>query len=347
VPDYWKITLDWLRTMSESLRDQLGKSPAVSSLLTEQRVADQLRMRGWNTIHGFYYEDGESAKHREVDVAATIFRNFEEADLIEEIRLSLVVECKSGIESNIITTPYSAPDSIPSEIDMTPIISTAGKVVDRIKADLRGELSSRFVVPDAIEAYNRILRRYSAYLAHEDSGPLSIWISPPRVPYVTTAYRETSGLKQKEIDNSVLWRAFQSVYSAIEALQAGFLLFASGYVGQVFDDALAEKRDVWNAISLALACAVGMQATYHPVIVTHAKLWALDEESLVEIPQFRFLQVNSMGIPFRWVDVVRADTFAQYSAEVTHHYQERLAALPSQIELTPAGMLFQFLTEEE
>lgn len=333
--------------MSESLRNQLRKSGAVDSLLTEKRVADQLRLRGWSTVHGFYYQDGETAKHREVDVAATLSRSFEKGELFQEVRLDLVIECKSGVDSNIITTPYSIPGVIPSAVDLTPTISTIGRVVDRIKADLRGEISGRFVVPDAIEAYNRLLRRYSDFLAHDESGPLSVWISPPPVPYITTAYRETSGVKEKEIDNSVLWRAFQSVYSAIEALQHEYLSYVSGYIAQAFDDALSKKRDLWNALSLALACAIGMQTTYHPVIVTRAKLWALEEEDLVEIPLFRFLQVNSLGLPFRWVDVVRADTFPQYSARVTHHYQERLAALPPDIDLSPAGMLFRFLTEEK
>lgn len=327
--------------MTDDLASRLRKLDAVSSLVMEREVADKLRALGWNAVHGFFYQDAESGKYREVDVSATIFSDAFEDVSVDEFNLTMVVECKSGTESNLIVVPYVSPGHVPPEMDLTPVITTRHRVMETIRSDLHGEIAEHFPVPDAIEANNTLWRRYNDFAASVELEEASI--APPRSSLLTTTYRETSGIKEKDTDNSVLWRAYLGVYSAITALESQFLQYASEKVCRTFHEVWDQERNIYKALSAAISCAFGLSQQYHPVIVTHARLWMLDDDNhLREVLQFRFLQVDSLGLPVRWIDVVNVNAFGAFAEAGTEHYRSRLEMMG----LTAAQRLYSFLMED-
>src|SRR4051812_34210344 len=96
----------------DELREKLFTSEAVTSLLSESQLAEILRIHGWEAVHGFYYEDVETGKHREVDVSATrrwVVGTYGERYIFDTTTVNIVIECKSARESHLVFSDFVPP----------------------------------------------------------------------------------------------------------------------------------------------------------------------------------------------------------------------------------------------
>ncbi len=98
-------------------------------------------------------------------------------------------------------------------------------------------------------------------------------VGPP-APSVGTTFKETSIAAEKELDASVLWRAVQSVNSAISAFKEQQARSRAAEIA--FEGAIRELNGgiAEEAVIGKMADLVSYREYYHPIIVTNALLWA-------------------------------------------------------------------------
>lgn len=139
----------------DELKLKLLESDGVNSLLSENRVASELRARGWTSVHGFYYEDAETKKHREVDVSATrtwLSGALTETTYFDSTTLNLLVECKNLRNSNLIFSEFVPPVHWMSEHYKTPMIFIRGARDNRGEASrVSGAIRGQYVGPSTQE----------------------------------------------------------------------------------------------------------------------------------------------------------------------------------------------------
>lgn len=331
-----------MTNMEKTFRERLAQTEAVSSLLAEQRVAEALRTRGWQVVHGFYYRDSETNKYREVDVAGQVNWTFGEKGYYDDIRVRLVAECKSGKETNIVVAPFNPPDFI--EYGHASPILSVGASGDAVRDALREEIRSTLPIPDSIEAYNRLIALSSTFSMSETI--LASYVLPPAAEHCGAAFREISGIKEKELDASVLWRSFQSVHSAVDALRSVNEEYIRGAVREAFHEDWQEHKNIYKALCAGFASGYGMVEAYHPLIITYANLWMLRDGELESVDQFRFFQTSHAGVPFRWVDVVNTGALDTFIERTTFHYKEQVEMRAERLDYKSTSLsLFCFLTE--
>ena len=305
----------------EELRDKLAKSDAVVSLLTESKVASLLAQMDWATVHSFYYPDPESGKDRELDVIGRkIWVQGDDEPFW--IYLSLLVECKSSRGIHVVVSPlqsnYSQPLAKFAWVGRVPALGE--RLAQRLQT----------TIPDRIAQFIRteVMRGFGEMAYPADQAVVAPFVpDPPRALVLTSAFRETDTKKDKELDASVLWRATQTLHSAMDSLQAYSLEGEIESWGGAVEVASKFSQDPATAGILALRRAVRKIFLFHPVIVTESPLWSAANGSVTPLPAFRLLQLDAFGTAARWADVVRMEAFPAFLEDLNRHYDAHFKKL--------------------
>jgi hypothetical protein len=194
------------------LTERLAKSQAVQSLVSEQRVQGVLRELGWTTQQSYFYRDTVTNKVREMDVVATQFWKSRRVKRYRIARLHLLVEVKSATGFHVVFSDASkqtverSPDALwlgledrATRLQIAKSLEVGGLDADEISS-VMGELTSM--------AYPR--GRASIFHMHANA---------PNAPLKSSAFRETNIGTDKDLDNSVLWRAVQTLESCKNAMK--------------------------------------------------------------------------------------------------------------------------------
>ena len=298
----------------DDIKDRLLASDAVTSLMAEQEVVAAFkRSEWWDVQHGGYYRDRETGKLRELDVWAR--RSWSGPGIDSNVAdLELFIEVKSLRDYHIVLAPQ------PGGQDTLTQRAWFGHYQDRlgqflVDSGVQQELAARMV--------DRL--RELAYPKPKQEMTVSkLVVSPPKAPVYATAFRETNVGKEKELDQSVLWRAIQALTSAVESSrERRDALFLDALKGQI-NVALEDDEDPAPAIERELARAVRYVTIFHPVVVVDARLWVSRGDRLEEIDHGRFTVDERDRFPRRWFDIVTRRSFPDWITSLTEHYRSNL-----------------------
>jgi hypothetical protein len=286
------------------LFDALRDSPSYRSFRSEMRVESVLEKLGWRTQHSPEYTDPREEKAREMDVAAARSWKRERKNTTQIAHLGLVIECKSIRDDQLLLARATQTN------------------VDRLYHHWLGldddELRDAIGTITASAGFDaaKVLRRFEpiAYPSGRAAiMPLLVNAPPARVR--ASAVREA----RRESESSLIRKATLQLFASLHGTIAEE---RDAALRQLQDD--LRKREEFDRLDYALEClrsAVSTVLLFHPIVVVDAKLVALDREGEMEIVDWARLDRGRMfSYDRQWFDVVSADHFESYAAELTAWY---------------------------
>lgn len=309
--------------MSEDIKSKLLKSDSVASFSSEQRIFDLLKENNWEAVHGGFYVDQTTKKFREIDVLGRQFWSFDE-EIPTSIDLNLVIEAKTAKDYHLIFSTSAEDKRSRAFLCNKDWIGLLHYDDKRLKEFLKEHITLR-----EIESLLRTFRRLS--FPDEIQIVSNLYVEPNPAPLKASAFRETNSKVEKELDNSVFWKAFQSVNNAIESLKVRSY---EGLISDLLTSIEVAKEDgnlISNSILELMSNDLNRIKIYHPIIVIDSRIWSYSETTLIEKKWIRFNQLDTGGHADFWVDVVNSTYFAQYISNLTNHYKKRITKLKGKL----------------
>jgi hypothetical protein len=191
------------------VRDRLKASTSYRTQQAEQEVWSIFQDYGWQAHQGVFYKDLQSGKMRELDVVATQFWSRELANRSLFLQLKFLIEVKSISNYHLLFPIDYTPHH--DEKLLTLWMGEEGIVRNRF---LRA-VAKRGTPPVGELA---ALLHNAAY-----PGEVAV-ISPfnvtcPPTFFNASSFRETNIGGEKDLDNSVLWRAGLTLRSAYDSIR--------------------------------------------------------------------------------------------------------------------------------
>jgi hypothetical protein len=304
------------------LRSKLIGSPAFISLTSEQRIISTLRGLNWKAIHGCFYPDLKTEKLREIDVLA-MQQWGRKKSLGAHVNIELILEAKSAKGFHLLFSQLSEASSYRQINDEW--IGREGTNHERVfQAIIKAGLDD--------EHATFILKKFQRLAYPSRGGSRSLGVMPRPAKVYASAFRETNIGGEKDLDSAVLWKASQSLSSAVAGLKEQYLTYClDGWLIPEIEMAPALKRDPTAAAIETLDMLVRSSRLYHPVVVIDAPLWVAEGGDIQSIGWCRFEQLNTSGNSEWWFDVVHSSHFEQYARELTEYYQKELRKRRTQL----------------
>ncbi len=296
-----------MTTIERKLRSNLS----YASFQSEQSVAKLLANAGWLSTHGLYYNDPLTQKHREIDVVARQIwkRKLKVGEQL--VRITVLVEVKSMKGFHLLISEYPAESE-----DFFQHIHWFGDPRGKYLEVVQG-LDALGVKADEIDNLVRRLHQY-AY----PGGRSRLWKMMIRPHPITTftSFRETNLGTEKDLDNSVFWRASQNLRSAhanisddIRKTHLDTLIGAAEFEA-------SRSKDWISAVFWWAADRIDIVDIIHPIVVTDAKIWATLNGGPRNRGFARFGSHTYTGLMDWWCDLVNASHLERYIAKLTRHY---------------------------
>lgn len=298
------------------IQDALLNSQAYKSLSIESEIFDIVRKYFPNSSRSPYFLDNITNKLREIDIVA-------EARFEKKIKnpifcdINFFIECKTNKGYNIIVDDFNKH----KEYDLYDWEVWVGDDVnDRLKKSrailLKGHLDN-----DTINSTLKMLSNIFYPNEGKRTWKVGLEVFPNIKSY--SSFRETNTKDEKDLDNSVLWRAFQSLSSAHTAFnqnaweyyEEDLLLYAEGlvnpHVNYAFGlDDLIHTHAIYTDV-------------IQKIIVIDSPLWEkTNENTLNQIKFFRLPRKRIDSIYIDFVDVVNREYFPEYIQELSDFYVE-------------------------
>jgi hypothetical protein len=302
--------------MDNDIASRLLASDAVASLTAERDIAELLDDLGWNVVHSMFYTDTQTNKRRELDASArSIWTSRSDDGSGAVCAIRLLVEAKTAGGYHIVFAPsrqidrhYRLPECWMGE----------EAIIERI---VRAIISAGVPVDDVKDFRSELL------LLAQGGGVAEVHVVPPKAERHSTSFKETNIGNEKELENSVLWRAMSTVDSALGAtFEAEVSVRIEDVLGRVAIDELYGYPPLPHVMD-DLKSVLGFRECYHPIVVIDAILWQLGSDGLSPIDWCRFEQRDESHIVHRWVDVVRRPYFSSYAHALTSHYNRSFKKL--------------------
>lgn len=301
--------------MSTDLASLLSKSDAAASMATEATVARSMASLEWTVTQGAIYTDPKEGKLREIDVLARrAWRT--KAVKPKTVFVSMVVECKTMRGFHVLLDGVRNPYLGFQSVGLAHWIGYS--VIDH-KNRIRRLLGERnYGREDVIKALHRL---DTTAFPGQISRLRGMLVEPPNVE-AFTAFRETNIGTEKDLDNSVLWRAISALDSCTESLLTERM---NGFFHDLESSIEEHERhgvDKIRALQFSFEDESRFAWLFHPVIVTDARLWAMrsNGDLPVELRAARYVRSDGIHGINKWFDVVQRDHFEAYFTAATQHY---------------------------
>lgn len=302
---------------SHDLHSKLINSDAFLSLSAEQRISSILQKLKWKAIHSCFYTDLKTEKLREIDVLGSQSWERKLKILGHYARLNLVVEAKSAKGYHLLFSQLKEPPVQRFRQVNDEWIGSEGKNHEKVAQTLSNSSLNSEQVAFVFEKFKKL-----AY-PRKGASIFRLLIKPPPPKLYCSAFRETNIGNVKDLDGSVLWRASQSLQSAVSALKEQQIEFHLEELAFDIEMASIIKLDPVQQALERLNISVRFVELFHPVVVIDAPLWLAEEGAVKDISWCRFEQQATRGISDWWFDVVHSSYFDQYSKELTEYYQKQ------------------------
>lgn len=297
-----------------TLENKISENISFKSFQAERRVADILSRSKWESTHGLFYVDLQTNKHRELDVVAHQVWNRTHRDVEQRCRITLLIEVKSMSGFHLLLSEHPATSQ-----DFYQHIHWFGDPSGKY-AELSQQLNEIGVDPKKILALTEKLHGYAYPRQH--ARMWSMMVRPQPVA-AFTSFRETNLGGEKDLDNSVFWRASQNLRSAHMSIAKEI---RCGHLETLIGAAEYEARSknwldsmLWWASQQV--CIVDI---IHPIVVTDAMIWATTPEGVKKRDYARFGTHTYTGLMDWWCDLVNSDHIEEYVNKLTSYYRKRL-----------------------
>lgn len=302
----------------KSLEERLAASEAFRTLRAEREAVDAMGRHGWDARHSPFYKDRATGKFRELDAIGR--RIWESIDPKVRItaRVHLFVEVKSSREFHILCAgqALSSRRFQGNEYWLGYCEETLSKL---------GSAAAEFglkpsEVKDFIHGVEKIcFPKHTMRVTH-------FRIDAMPAVHSFTAFRETNTSLEKDLDNSVLWRAVSALRSAVSSAKGEMI---EGIVGDSRVDMEAARRHKKSFISQAGTIDNRSSSIdfYVPIVVIESRLWSAESDTPVEIEWFRLVENNVLGGSENWTDVVNRAHLNTYISAVTEYFERTFANL--------------------
>lgn len=297
---------------SDELHSRLKASNSVASLRAELGLISIMRAHQWRCHHGAFYQDPVENKLREIDVLATQTWTRQTKRREETSYLQVIVEAKSAKDWQIV---FSSDQSADDTCGYATRVWSGFIDADRyswIRDPLLSIGATEKEIPLLIDEFEK-----QAFLNGMAIMPPNV--EPPPASHIVTAFRETNIGNEKDLDNSVLWRAMSGLRSTTRALEIAIEKYHADWFG---DPNMKKKTGQTFMEHFKYICdiSLGRVDIYHPIIVIDSSLWLVDAQSLSPISSCRFHQLDHTGSVTWWCDVVQSTEFATHVDSLSRHY---------------------------
>lgn len=295
------------------LKEILKNSEAFKSLQTEQAVADVLSRLGWHATQSPYYLDEKTGKSRELDVIAKRYWKAPRKSGDLTARVNVFVEVKSNSDFHILCAgPASQPYSFGNNEYWVGYSEPARRKVE--------DQLGRFGLERA--AVLKFLHKMErATFPKRRMRTSTLRIKPPPAENCFSAFRETNGKTEKDLDNSVLWRATSAVRSAVMSAQRELIDGLMLDLGMSLEISLRMEELPEEAVGTIERHSHTINI-YLPVVVIQSRIWSVLPQGPHEIKWARLIQYGTYGDSQDWVDVVNMDNVEEYFSGL-NEYLER------------------------
>lgn len=285
------------------LTEILKRSDAYKSLRAEQAVNACLIKLGWRTTQSPYYLDKKTGKLRELDVVASGHwrKPLKAGDLIAKV--TIFVEVKTNSEFHILCSGLAEkPFTFESnEYWIGYSEETRQKIEERLsRFNLENEAVLDFIHHIEKISFPKNTMRTSA-----------LRLDPPPVENCFSAFRETNGKTEKDLDNSVLWRATLALRSAVQSAKEERIEGLAIDLATDLEVARRAKQPFQSATATIErhACSLNL---YLPIVVIQSRIWSAQSAEPEELKWIRLIQYGTFGDTQDWVDVVNFNYLEEY-----------------------------------
>lgn len=292
---------------ADDLEARLRASGAVESLAAEEAIAETLTQLGWGASHGMYYTDPATGKSRELDVVAAQLWHRDEHGIDLSCTLRLLVESKSARDFHLV---FASTPQFHSRNTLAEWWIGEREVRDRTIAALLAADVNRDEIAKLRERYDTL----SSDISKLDPVPIP-------VAAVGTTYKETNIGGEKDLDNSVLWRAILTLSSATEALRRRQMQTRLEDLLRTVTEARVLRDSPLADLRSAIEMLLGHREYYHRIVVIDSPLWMLAGGKLTRVPWCRFEQRNEWDHANDWFDIVARAEFESYAQALTAHFE--------------------------
>lgn len=307
----------------ENLIKTLRGSSAVRSLSLEETVYRILvTAKPSEILYPYYFFDAKEEKIRELDIYVNF--HFDSGVADGSLSIQFLIECKDIERSHIV---FSGPEQ------EFPSIASWGSnyyslqhygFQQRILETLK-----KSGLPYPIDTIRKKLEdiTYSKSLLKQSNS--RIWNMAPPV-LEKTAFRETTIGKDRELDNSVLWKS-------VLALGNGKLA-RLGLVEEAAEQQLVPLRRYAhqdgmdkniNTVIEAFEQEVGDASLIYPIVVVRAGLYLYRNGEVTPVDHVR-LRVAGDRFQEFWLDVIQYDKFPECMNGILKHYEEKFPSSPDE-----------------
>lgn len=298
---------------SSELLTKLINSSAYRSIRAEQDVVACLRSHKWLASQSPFYRDSTTGKTREIDAVG--IRSWEKKRKNDSIsaQTNLYIEVKSAKDSHLLLSGSTkAPDQFKSNEYWIgydeETIEAVSRMLDKVGFD--NEMTRKFLHGLEKTAFPRDTMRTS-----------ELRVAPYPDVQCFSAFRETNIGADKDLDNSVLWRAFTALRSAVDSKKKQLIEHLISDLSLDIEVAQRDNDDPIDAGFFTIERRSSHIKFFHPIVVIDSMLWSVVDGQPIELPWFRFVQINSDGHVEWWCDVVNSSSFGKLSDSMTKYYE--------------------------
>ncbi|WP_447731521.1 hypothetical protein [Aeromonas veronii] len=301
-------------TESKPIDKKLAQSDAFHSIKAEHTALNILNTHGWKPIHSPYYKDMISGKLRELDLAGRQIwcKNIGKHELIA--RIHIYVEIKSAPAFHILCAGETAQHSFGNN-EYWPGYCDETKLKIQSALDSYGISLSKS--RDYLHKLDKLIFPKSTML----TAPIRIQPMPADECY--SAFRETDTNKEKDLDNSVLWRAISTLNSAINSAKNESINKLLSNFTLELEMCRRKKADLTLSLG-AVESHSRIIDFYIPLVLIESRLWSALNHDPEEIPWFRFVQNNTYGASGNWTDVINLKYLDTYLSDLAKYLEETL-----------------------
>jgi hypothetical protein len=295
---------------SQPFEVQLASSDAFRAFRAEHAVVEAAREHRWPVSHGPLYLDSLTNKLRELDVAGR--RIWKKPRKSGEIyaRVHLLVEVKSASGYHVLCAGAAPWHGRFGENEYWIGYCEQSQ---RAMASVAEEFG---LTPEQTREF--IHKAEKICFPRHTMLTSVLRICPMPVEHCYSAFREANLKAEKELDNSVLWRAVSALRSAIASERLASIEAVVSDLRIDMEVARRHKKPI-STYTFGVESRGSAIDLYIPVVVIGSRLWSAAGASPEELKWFRLVEKTLSGDSTRWTDVVNERYFGDYLARLGDH----------------------------
>ncbi len=261
-------------------------------------------------LHSPYYIDSDSKKIREIDVKGRGF--FSSKEFKYHCDVDFIVECKSLKNYHIIANNRAG------YYDTTSFdFIWLGNYADIERKELEILLFKFNYTFDEVKNIKQKLEQYC--FPQHMYRYRDLILKPYDIPTFNT-FRETNTTNDKNIDNSVIWKCFQSIQSCTNAHEDLLFKNIEYQLTEIEHDNYNNRQEKIDYLVETLISMSNHVYFIHPIIIVESNLYELNEShELNEIKYFR-LRMQKLFENELWVDIVNFKYLDDYFNNTTEYF---------------------------